>query len=165
MNANGTYENETAWSFSGGGVSAYESKPAYQGLVSTGAAMRSTPDVAYDANPATGLYIYDSYGNPGWMEVGGTSAGTPQWAALVAIADQGRALEGKSTLDGASQTLYAIYRLAQSSPSTYFHDVTSGSNGIAAKAGYDEITGNGSPIANNVVSGLVSWNGAGATGS
>jgi subtilase family serine protease len=163
--ANGSYENETGWSLSGGGVSEYEAKPAYQSYVSTGSSMRTNPDVSFDANPGTGLYVYDSYDGGGWVEVGGTSAGTPQWAALVAIADQGRVLEGKTTLDGASQTLYAIYRMAQTSENTYFHDVSSGKNGYAAKAGYDDVTGNGSPVANMVVAGLVAWNGAGGSGS
>jgi subtilase family serine protease len=163
--SNGSYENETGWSFSGGGVSEYEAKPAYQSYVSTGSSLRTNPDVSFDASPSTGLYVYDSYDGGGWVEVGGTSAGTPQWAALVAIADQGRVLEGKTTLDGASQTLYAIYRMAQTSENTYFHDVSSGNNGYAAKAGYDDVTGNGSPVANMVIAGLVAWNGAGATGS
>jgi subtilase family serine protease len=164
VNADGSYARETAWTFSGGGVSAYEAKPAYQQLISTGSNNRTDPDVAYDANPGTGIYVYDSYGSGGWVEVGGTSSGAPQWAALVAIADQGRALDGKSSLDGATQTLYAIYRMAQSSQSTYFHDVTSGENGYVAKAGYDDVTGNGSPIANMVVAWLVAWNGYGSAG-
>ena len=68
---------ETAWSGSSGGVSAYESEPSYQtGVQSTG--RRTTPDVADDANPNTGLAIYDSVsyaGESGWFTVGGTSAG------------------------------------------------------------------------------------------
>lgn len=162
--AYGYYEGESGWSYGGGGVSSYEAKPVYQDFVSTGSNMRSGPDVAYDADPNTGLYIYNSYGGGGWFEVGGTSAGAPQWAALVAIADQGRALEGKSTLDGASQTLYAIYRMAETSESTYFHDITYGNNGYAAQPGYDDVTGNGSPVANMVVAGLVAWNGQGSWG-
>jgi subtilase family serine protease len=161
-NANGSYENETSWSYGGGGVSAYEYKPSYQNLVLTGASKRTNPDVSFDANPSTGLYTYNSYESSGWFEAGGTSDGAPQWAALVAIADQGRALEGKSTLDGPSQTLYALYRMAQTSETTYFHDVTSGSN---TKAGYDDETGLGSPIANMVVGGLVTWNGSGSSGA
>lgn len=163
--SNGSYENESGWSLSGGGVSLYESKPGYQGDVSTGSNMRTTPDVSFDANASTGLYVYSSYGGGGWFEVGGTSAGTPQWAGLIAIADQGRTLAGKPTLDGASQTLYAIYKMAQTSETTYFHDVTTGNNGYAAKPGYDYVTGNGSPVANMVVAGLVAWNGTGITGS
>jgi subtilase family serine protease len=165
VNANGSYENETGWTYGGGGVSAYEAKPAYQDYVSTGSTLRTNPDVAFDANSLTGVYVYNSFGGGGWFEAGGTSVGAPQWAALVAIADQGRQLEGKTTLDGATQTLYAIYRMAETSESTYFHDVSSGNNGYSAKAGYDDVTGNGSPIANMVVGGLVTWNGVGATGA
>lgn len=165
INSKGAYAGETGWSGSGGGVSPYEAKPAYQNLVSTGMSMRSTPDVSYDASPSSGFYVYDSYYNSGWIEVGGTSAGAPQWAALIAIADQGRVAEGKSTLDGATQTLYAIYRMAQSSQSTYFHDVTSGNNGTSDKSGFDEVTGNGSPISYMIAAGLVAWNGYGVSGN
>ncbi len=164
LNSSGNYGSESAWLDGGGGNSRFESKPTFQGFVTTGASTRSSPDVAYNADPNTGVYVYDSY-NGGWFADGGTSAGAPQWAALVAIADQGRALEGKGTLDGSSQTLDALYRMAQTSASTYFHDVTTGSNGANAKAGYDDATGNGSPIANQVVAALVGWNGAGSTGS
>ena len=164
LTSSGNYLSETGWSGSGGGVSRFESKPGYQTFVATGNTSRTNPDVAYNADPNTGVYVYDSF-NGGWFAVGGTSAGAPQWAALVAIADEGRAIAGKGSLDGPSQTLYALYRIAQSSASTYFHDETSGNNGFAAKAGYDDVTGNGSPVANRVVSALVGWAGTGATGS
>jgi hypothetical protein len=143
----GGYGGETAWSGSGGGTSRYESEPSYQtGVQSTG--RRSTPDVAYDANPNTGFAVYDSYGSSGWMVVGGTSAGAPQWAALIAIADQGLTLAGKGTLDGAQTRIYQL-------PGGDFHDVTSGSNGYSAGARYDLVTGLGSPLANLVVGDLV----------
>jgi hypothetical protein len=143
----GGYGSESAWSGSGGGTSQYENEPSYQSNVqSTGA--RSTPDVAYDANPSTGCAVSESYGSGGWMVVGGTSAGAPQWAALVAIADQGLAQAGKGTLDGAQSRVYQL-------PSGDFHDITSGSNGYSAGAGYDLVTGLGSPLANLVVSDLV----------
>ena len=58
---------------------------------------RTSPDVAYDADPATGVAVYDST-NGGWLTVGGTSAGAPQWAALVAIANQGRAQAGSARI-------------------------------------------------------------------
>ncbi len=149
--ASGNYLGEVAWSGSGGGVSAYESQPSYQqGVVTQSGTQRAVPDVAYNASSNSPYAVYDtSYG--GWIEVYGTSAGAPQWAALVAIADQGRELAGQGTLDGASQTLPALYRLPQSD----FHDITSGSNGgYSAGTGYDLVTGRGSPIANLVVGGL-----------
>jgi hypothetical protein len=151
---------ETAWSSSGGGVSVYESQPAYQtGVVTQSSTMRTTPDVAY--NSGSGMGIYDSDGYGGWVSVGGTSAGAPQWAALVAIADQGRALAGQATLDGPSQTLTKLYGL----PSSDYHDITSGSNGgYSAGAGYDLVTGLGSPYANLIVPALLdSSSGTGPT--
>jgi hypothetical protein len=82
----------------------------------------------------------------------GTSAGAPQWAALIAIADQGRALAGQGSLDGGTQTLPDLYAL----PGSAFHDITSGNNGgYSAGPGYDLVTGRGSPVANLVVAGLV----------
>jgi subtilase family serine protease len=131
--SNGTYESESAWDDSGGGYSSIENTWA--------------PDVSYDANPSTGFAVYDSVaynGVEGWQTVGGTSAGAPQWAALIAIADQGRALNGLSALSG-TQTLSAIY----AAPSADFHDITSGHNLFYyATPGWDPVTGRGSPVAN-----------------
>ena len=136
-----TYSSETAWSGSGGGKSAYQGEASYQeGVQTSGAA--EDPDVAYDANPNTGLAVYDSIsdeGYVGWEEVGGTSAGAPPWAALVAIADQGRVAASENTLTNAAAAVYTL-------PSSDFHDITSGSNGqYSATKGYDEVTGLGSP--------------------
>ena len=61
---------------------------------------------------------------PPWGQWGGTSDAAPQWAALIAIADQGRALAGKASLDGATQTLPMLYAL----PASDFHDITSGTS-------------------------------------
>ena len=84
----GNVISETAWAGSGGGTSAYVKEPTYQSdWQSSG--HRMVPDVSYNANPNTGFPVYDStayYGTKGWFEVGGTSAGAPQWAALVALA-------------------------------------------------------------------------------
>jgi hypothetical protein len=164
LTRNSDWGKETGWGGSGGGVSRYEPKPAYQTSVATpSATSRTSPDVAYDANPSTGFRVYDSQ-NGGSYAVGGTSAGAPQWAALVAIANQGRALAGKAPLDGPSQTLYAVYQAAQASYSTDYHDVTSGNNGYRAGRGYDMVTGLGTPVADKVVSALVAWTGSGSKG-
>jgi subtilase family serine protease len=153
INPDNTYGGESGWSGSGGGVSNYETEPSYQrSLQSTG--RRTAPDLAYNADPTTGFYVYDSVainGSSGWWQVGGTSAGAPQIAAMVAIADQGRSLNGLASLDGAKQVLPAIYSLSSSD----FHDVTTGSNGYSAGAGYDLVTGRGSPVANRLVPDLV----------
>ncbi len=132
-------------------MSRYEPSPSYQSGM--GYSRRATPDVSYDANPNTGFYIYDTYGYGGVMGVGGTSAGAPQWAALVAIADE---MAGQN-LDGASQTLPAIYNTAHSAYSSNFHDITSGTAGRnRAGRGFDLVTGWGSPIADSIVPALAS---------
>jgi subtilase family serine protease len=150
VDSSGNYLGETAWSDSGGGTSAYESKPSYQKSVETGS--RSTPDVSFNANPNTGVAVYDSFaGGGGWGQYGGTSAGAPQWAALIAIADQLRAADGKASLGGASQVLPTLYKLQ----STGFHDVVSGNTAQVAGTGFSLVTGLGSPIVPKVVSALV----------
>jgi subtilase family serine protease len=141
-----SYSSETGYSNGGGGISAYEAKPSYQSSVKQSSAFRTTPDVSFDGDPNTGVAVYDSYngGVPGWYKIAGTSLAAPAWAGLIAIADQGRASAGLSSLDGATQTLPKLYSIASSD----YHDITSGNNGFAAGSGYDLVTGRGSPIAN-----------------
>jgi outer membrane protein assembly factor BamB len=156
----GDYQSEMGWSGSGGGISQYEPQPPYQsglaihsgGTVINPNGKRTGPDVAYNAG--FGVSVYDSYNNgttTPWSNLGGTSAGAPQWSALIALADQNRVLNGLASLDGPSQTLPLLYSL----PSSAFHDITSGSNaGYSAGPGYDLVTGRGSPVAPQVVAGL-----------
>jgi hypothetical protein len=148
--SNNYYGAEGGWSGSGGGYSSYEGEPSFQYSVQA-SGRRSSPDVAYDANPSTGVLVYNSTGlqsgQTGWWIVGGTSAGAPQWAGIFALADQARAVRGLGSL-GAGQK--AIYGLS----STDFHDVTSGSNGYSAGGGYDLVTGRGSPYVNRIVTDL-----------
>ncbi|HEV3415159.1 MAG TPA: S53 family peptidase [Pirellulales bacterium] len=149
LGSGGSYGSEKGWSGSGGGYSPYESEPSFQrGFQNTG--HRSNPDVAYDADPYSGFYVYDSASGGSWYAVGGTSAGAPQWAGLIADANQGRAAAGRAPL---SSALQAIYSLA----SADFHDITSGNNGYAAGPGYDAVTGRGSPNANLVVRDLIAY--------
>src|SRR5262249_10436826 len=78
---------------------------------------RSTPDVSFDANSSTGVSIYETSprtGEGAWHVYGGTSLGPPAWAGIMAIVDQGRALEGKGSLDGPTQTLPSVYSLPKS---------------------------------------------------
>jgi subtilase family serine protease len=152
IDASGNYLSETGWSGSGGGSSTYEAKPSYQNNVPLSATKRMAPDVAYDADLNTGFAVY-STANGGWIEVGGTSAGAPQWAALLAIANQGRAFYGKGLL----YPKWAQNALYLTSSSSAFHDITSGNNGFAAGPGYDLVTGLGSPKAPSVVSALVNY--------
>ena len=144
---------EAGWYGSGGGYSQYEVEPAYQSSVQhTG--VRTVPDVASDADPATGvlvIYTRPSTGLTSTLQVGGTSLSAPTWGALIAIVDQGRALSGKPSLDGASQALPAIYAAA----STDFRDVTRGFNGYFARPGYDLVTGRGTPNAPSLALDLI----------
>jgi subtilase family serine protease len=132
----GALSSETAWSGSGGGVSAYEKEPAFQSAYSIpkSSGMRAIPDVSYDADPRSGFPIYHA---GKWQEVGGTSAGSPQWAAIAAL--------------GSGISLAELYAdKAASNNSNYFYDITSGTNGscgylCSARKHYDYVTGLGSP--------------------
>ena len=113
LDDNGNYLSEVAWSGSGGGTSAYEREPLYQsllGIPNDARGYRGAPDVSYNANPATGFAVYDSVplgGATGWFRVGGTSAGSPQWAAALAIANSMRVANRKAHLAGANTALLA----------------------------------------------------------
>ncbi len=170
LSGNG-YGSETGWSgspySSGGGISQYEIQPSYQqGLTiynGTGTVnpngMRAVPDVAFDADPNTGVAIYDSYngGSSPWFQYGGTSLAAPCWAGLIALADQMRVAAGLTTLDGPTQTLPQLYQL----PATDFHDITSGTSTgnpnysvdytPTTGSSYNLVTGLGSPKANLLV--------------
>jgi Subtilase family len=140
---------------SGGGVSVYEPRPAYQDLANPYQG-RGTPDVSFDADPLTGVPVYDTFGlndQTGWFELGGTSVGTPAWAGILAAADQLRAAAGKAPLHGAGyQAQSLIYRMSHA---TAFGDITQGVNNVnecasppqacRAHPGYDVVTGWGSP--------------------
>ena len=173
LNADGSYNSETGWGYysdsagafigSGGGISLYEPEPAYQqGVQSTGS--RTTPDVSLVADPATGAWIADPYNldpsNP-FEVVGGTSLSAPAWAGLLALVNQGRAAAGESTLNSTSptDTQQALYMLPQSD----YNVITSGTNGYTASAGYNLVTGLGTPVANLLVPDLVAYHGAGTT--
>lgn len=132
---------ESAWSSGGGGCSAYETANGSQVTSPnvTCGGMRATPDVASDADPNTGVAVYDStsyYGQTGWFEVGGTSAASPVWAARSADA-------------GTQVNAAYVYAGYPGSGDTYgtnitFRDVTTGSNGYPAGVGFDLATGLGS---------------------
>jgi subtilase family serine protease len=145
VDASGNYQGETAWLGSSGGYSAVETEPSFQQTVQT-SGMRSTPDVAFDGDPNTGVQVYsvDLFSGQGsWQTVAGTSLGAPAWAGLIAIADQGRALANQATL-GSTQTLTALYSL----PSTAFHTIG---------GGYNTQTGLGTPNGASLVNGLVAF--------
>lgn len=159
--SSGVYHGEKAWSGSGGGVSLYEPIPSYQynfHLPNDPKAKRGIPDVSYNADTATGVYVYSSVpfqGYSGWLIAGGTSAGAPQWAALVAIANSQRNAMGKANLNLTPALLY-------SSGITSYHDVSTGTNGscgyyCTSIVGYDYVTGLGSPQAATIINKLVSF--------
>jgi subtilase family serine protease len=136
LTKDGILTKETAWAGSGGGVSAYEKAPAYQTTYSIPKSngMRAIPDVAYDADPASGFPIVH---NGVWRTAGGTSAGAPQWAAIAA--------DGK----GAANTAFYSDKSSTKNAS-YFRDIISGANGscgyyCSARARYDYVTGLGTP--------------------
>ncbi len=152
----GNYLNETVWNnqagAGGGGVSQYFPEPLYQRSLNAYqplfAGKRGIPDVAYNADPATAILIYESFlpSCPGcYFFVGGTSEGSPQWAGIVADANQ---LAGRS-LGFLNPSLYALGAL--NATNRYFHDVVVGNNsfdgvpGYNAAPGWDPTTGWGTP--------------------
>jgi hypothetical protein len=122
----------------GSGCSTVEPQPSWQtALGLSGCTKRIDNDVAADADPATGLAVYDtSNGNGGWNEVGGTSASSPMLAAMFALAGNA----GNTPADD-------IYTHTGD-----FFDVTTGNDGscspaylCTAETGYDGPTGIGTP--------------------
>lgn len=167
-NSSGAYGSERVWNdgrnggAAGGGRSAVFPEPVYQFGVSNQSmfqGQRGIPDVSFPAEPSFDLYASFESGvmgkvNPGrwkhWDIIGGTSASSPCWAGLIAIANQ---LRGKPV--GFVQP--ALYRLSGKG----MHDITSGNNsyggvpGFSARPGYDLATGWGTPIANQFLYELV----------
>jgi subtilase family serine protease len=164
----GAYVSETAWNTprtppllhseaSGGGFSHLFPKPSYQNGIENIGATRGVPDVAADASPYTGLALALSDGGSKYIlaSAGGTSAGAPFWAALIALADQ----DAGRNLGFVNVAIYSIGRSAFYHKA--FHDITSGTNtvtfpsktinGYRASPGWDPVTGWGSPDAKVLV--------------
>ena len=142
-----TFVAESGWSDSGGGPSVYEPIAPFQSQVPGLASMlgnhRGTPDWSFDADPATGVSVFDStrcQGYSGWMVFGGTSVASPALAGIANLA----ASQGGSTGSGVAYSLYNTYNGA--SYSLDFRDIVSGSNGYPATANWDFVTGVGSSI-------------------
>jgi subtilase family serine protease len=155
VSSSGKYLSESVWVGSSGGYSFYEAEPGYQRAIQT-TGKRSSPDVSFDGDPDTGVSVYETSlqtGQGSWAVVGGTSLGTPAWAGVIAIADQGRAVEGEGSLIGGSQTLPTLYAL----PSNDFHQVASFPHRgrLAVQATANTATGRGTPIGPTLISGLV----------
>ena len=175
--ANGGYGGEQVWNepqfdaATGGAPSIlFQAPPWQQGL--TGYRMRTVPDVSYNAAVDGGVEVFDT---PYIYLVGGTSAGSPQWAAIFALADQARAQNGRGPIGFANP---ALYELAQSSGGhshngnnrSDFHDITVGNNaldspiGFSAGPGYDLASGLGTPDVANLVHDLATAQAGGNPG-
>lgn len=136
--------SETVWSGAGAGCSAYEPQPSWQSALGTAytslCGKRIVADVSADADPNTGVAVYDSYayrGASGWLVFGGTSVASPITGAVYALAGN------------AGSVTYGSYSYSHTSS---LFDVTSGSDGscggtylCTGEVGYDGPTGNGTP--------------------
>ncbi len=148
---------ETAWPDSGGGISKFFAEPDFQKSLPAAVqgqlnGHRGLPDIAADADPATGMAFY--VGGQ-WQQVGGTSASTPLWAGIIAVADQmaGHPLGFINP---------GIYKVATSASAQQdFRDITIGNNsysqvtGFNAVAGWDPVTGWGVPNAQKLLPDLI----------
>jgi subtilase family serine protease len=156
----GHWVGETAWSDgfgeSGGGYSSFFRTPSYQ--KSLGVPVRTVPDVSYNAGVNGGILIAwgdDPGVGPGAIFiVGGTSAGSPAWASIAALADQ----QAGWQLGFLNPAIYSVAE--SSSYASDFHDITIGDNiesvgGYYTGSGYDLVTGWGTPQVNNLVPALV----------
>ncbi len=162
----GEYLGEMAWNRSaqeagatGGGFSTLFPRPTYQDRIPGIDKTRGVPDIAYDGDPFTGFPVVTSSFLPGLtliLPVGGTSAGAPQWAGVIALCDQ---VAGRQ-LGFLNPTLYQISK--ESLYPKAFHDITLGNNaftsrdargrfvttpGFDASVGWDPTTGVGTPRA------------------
>jgi subtilase family serine protease len=168
----GQSRTEIAWPFSGGGYSIVFQRPAFQNTLPSGSSyvgssvgapgpnsnMRGVPDVGYQASSGTGPLVY--LGAYGWFVVGGTSCSAPQWAGLIAIADQISQAYWGDNLGYINPGLYKIGSDSTRYANDFF-DVTTGNNqtsaipGYSASQGWDAVTGLGTPNAANLVPDLV----------
>ena len=142
---NGKYQSEIVWNSSGaggGGVSQQFREPLYQKLLPNSVQKmfqnhRGIPDVAYNADPNTAILVYAGFvpGAAGYYFIGGTSEGSPQWAGIIADANQ---LAGHP-LGFLNLKLYSLSALV--GQSLFFHDITIGNNGFNGVLGYGASNG------------------------
>jgi hypothetical protein len=150
---------QTAWKGSGGGPDGYyPAHPAQQAAYDK-PIKALTPDVAFVADPTSGVWIYNTSvpaGTPAWAVYGGTSLSAPIFASIVALINSARVAQSKAPLTQ-NQVFSAIYGPAFKGPgvahaapqSNYFLPITVGNNnnalsGYSASVGYDYVTGQGS---------------------
>ncbi len=148
------FTSESCWAGSGGGTSAYETYSSTFGSGTGpwtdfqyplfGQAARNTPDVSFDADPASGAYVRS---NGGWYIVGGTSLSAPALAGIFNNSDNrlGVAPSQGGYFTNAEDNMLYAQLLANKDYVKNFYDVTTGSNGSPAGASWDFCTGVGSP--------------------
>ena len=148
------YSSETGASISGGGYSGFFVEPAWQKAAIGSTTGRAVPDISM-MGFAPNVWVYSTASDrcgtggdsAGWFPCAGTSLSTPLWAGIIGIIIQARGGGALGNFDP------ALWQLASSSSyPADFHDVTFGSNGgYSAGAGWDPVTGWGTPIASNLV--------------
>lgn len=140
---NGVITGENGWSGSGGGASRYEPNVSQGAISSIVGTQRGVPDLSFDADPATGVSVYDStrcQGLSGWLVFGGTSVASPSLAGVLNVITATSGGLGNGVL----ATMYNSYA-NNSNYAADFHDVVSGTAGsFSAKTGWDFVTGLGS---------------------
>jgi len=160
----GTFTGETAWIDSGGGPSAYASRPSFQDPISSiVGAFRGTPDLSFDSDPASGVSVYTTtpyHGSSGWLVIGGTSAATQALAGIINLVGT----QTSSTADELTQ-IYDNYDSGFSPGPSYSYssdlrDITEGSTAgcsvnpnrpaysscFSAAEGWDFVTGVGTNL-------------------
>lgn len=165
----GQYNSETTWNegnsgagATGGGFSSVFKRPAYQNGIPGIGAFRGVPDVAFVADPLTGVPVVVSlFGGTLIVPIGGTSVGSPAWAGIVALANQ----DAGGRLGFLNGSIYRL--LGSDSYSKGFNDITTGDNttttfdnngnpitvpGYPAGPGWDAVTGAGTPKVSSLVS-------------
>jgi len=143
-NSSGTFLSETGWNDTGCGPSAYEPRPSFQSAVSSVVGTkRGVCDIAFDSDPNTGVYVYDTtpyYGSEGWWILGGTSVASPSLAGVLNLA----AASGNGFAANTAAEHTRIYGSLGNAKA--FRDITSGTDGkYSCKVGYDFVTGVGTP--------------------
>ncbi len=139
---------QTVWSGSGSGCSKYEPRPAWQPTLAEGSlcpSNRTVADTAADANPSTGVAVYDSYGESGWLVFGGTSVATPLVGSIYALANDKSASTGN-----AAQSLYgdsSLYTVDSGQNARHCTDyLCNAADSLSGSFGfYNGPTGNGTP--------------------
>jgi subtilase family serine protease len=135
---------ETVWSGTGSGCSAYEPNLGWQPVTSL-CGNRTVADAAADANPNTGVAVYDSYGQSGWLVFGGTSVSSPIVASVYALAGNAETLTGAGRLylEASQPALYKIAEGANARRCSVY--LCNAADSLLSEFGYNGPTGEGAP--------------------